>query len=125
MTIDVNELVDRRRWTGPSRGTDALIMKISLGEATAIANDLEVQIALETFLFRCFDEQPSIRRLLMLVRDDTAVAAAIEVVLDRPGTCRWDVLNGPADSQPSFSFDADGKPRRIRPVAKSRCGDSN
>jgi hypothetical protein len=125
MTIDVNGLIDRRRWTGPAGGTDALIVKISLEEANAIANDLEVQAALETFLFQRYDEQPAIRRLIMLVRDDAEVAAAIEVVLDEPGTCRWDVVHAPTESRPAISFDLDGKPRRLRHAAKSRSDDSN
>ena len=125
MTIDVNDLLDRRRWTGPAGGADALIVKISLEEATAVANDLEVQSALETFLLRRCDEQPSIRRLLMLVRDETGVAAAIQVVLHGPGTCRWDVVYAPTESLPEISSDLDGDPRRTRSAAKSRSGDSN
>jgi hypothetical protein len=125
MTIDLNGLLDRRRWMGPAGGTDALIVKISLEEANAIANDLEVQTALENFLFQRYEEQPAIRRLLMMVRDDAGVAAAIEVVLHGPGTCRWDVVNAPSESLPTISFDLDGKPRRLRPAAKSRSDDSN
>jgi hypothetical protein len=125
MTIDVNDLLDRRRWTGPASETDALIVKISLEEADAIANDVLVQCALETFLFQSYDEQPAVHRLLMLVRDDIGVAAAIEVVLDGPGTCRWDVVNGPTESLPTIRYDLDGTRRRLRPVAKSRSGDSN